>query len=122
MIVIGFIVDYIIMMLFPFNSYFIVYNLDKNRLFNIIMIGILVDLLYDKLFFSIFLILLYLFVRRLMVKDRYSFVKNIILYVIFYNVSFFVFGFNLMNCIYFFIYGLLMYIVYILLLRCINNK
>ena len=38
MMIVGFIVDYIVMLLFPFNSYFILYDLDYNKLFNVVEI------------------------------------------------------------------------------------
>ena len=117
MIIVGFIVDYFVMLLFPFNSYALVYDLDKNKLFDIIVVGLIFGILYGKLLFFFLILGLYFVLKRLKVKNKYSFIKNILLYFVFFNISFFIFGFRLNR--YFFLLGMgfVMFLVYVFLLK-----
>lgn len=67
----------------PFNTYFIVLNIDKNSISNIFIVGILFDLLYGRFLFTIFIFIVYFMVRSLKIKNRYYWIKNIILYLLF---------------------------------------
>lgn len=115
MIIIGFILDYLVMLLFPFNSYFIVYNLDKNKLFSVFLVSIIVDSIYSKVFFAIFILGLYFILKKLKIKEKYSFIKNIVLYLIFFNVGYFDGCSG--NYIVMFLIGLLTYLIYLFFIR-----
>ena len=111
MIIIGFILDYLIMLLFPFNSCFILYNIEKNKLFSVLLVGVLVDLMYLKFFFTIVLLGVYFVLKKLKIKEKYMFYKNILLYVLFFNITYFM-G-NSGGYIWLFLFGLFFYLVYI---------
>ena len=83
MIYLGFILDYLIALFLPIDSYFIIDNLDKNSLFKIVVIGIILDLLYlNNLFNLIILLIFYISLKIIKVKKKYLFLK------------FFMLGFN----------------------------
>lgn len=115
MIIIGFIIDYIVMLLFPFNSYSIVYELDKNKIVDVIIVGIVFGLLYGKILFFFVLLGLYLFFKKLNFKKKYSWLKNMLLYLIFFDISFFVMGFELKRYLFLGIMGIFMFFLYALL-------
>ena len=117
MIIVGFIVDFFIMLLFPFNSYALVYDVDKNKLFDVIVVGILFSVMYGKILFFFFILGLYLALKRLRVKNKYSFIKNILLYFVFFNISFFMFGFRLNRYFFLFGMGIVMFLVHMFLLK-----
>ena len=48
MYIINFIIDYLVMIFLPINTYFILNDLDKNKLFSIFLVGILVDIMFNK--------------------------------------------------------------------------
>lgn len=88
MIIINFIIDYLVMIFLPINTYFILNDLDKNKLFSIFLVGILVDIMFNKLFvFLIILIAFYLVLKKLRVKKKYYYIKNIIIFLLFYLVK-----------------------------------
>ena len=103
------------MLLFPFNSYALVYDLDKNKLFDVIAVGILFSVTYGKILFFFFILGLYFVLRRMKVKNKYSFIKNVLLYFIFFNVSFFVYGFRFSRYIFLFIMGVIIFLIYVFL-------
>lgn len=87
MIIINFIIDYLVMIFLPINTYFILNDLDKNKLFSIFLVGILVDIMFNKLFVFLFiLIVFYLVLKKLKVKKKYYYIKNIIIFLLFYLV------------------------------------
>lgn len=85
MIIINFIIDYLIMVLLPVNSFFIVNEIDKNNIFNVVIVGILVDIMYHKILaFLLILIILFIVVKKLNIRSKYYYIKNIILYILFF--------------------------------------
>ncbi len=95
MIYLGFILDYLIALFLPIDSYFIIDNLDKNSLFKIVVIGIILDLLYlNNLFNLIILLIFYISLKIIKVKKKYLFLKRIISFLIYFNLMFFMLGFN----------------------------
>lgn len=111
MIIIGFLLDYLVMLLFPFNSYFFLYNIEKNKLFSVILVSILLDLMYLNIYFTVFNLSIYFVVKMLRIKEKYMFYKNIFLYVLFFNITYFI-G-NSGNYIWLFSFGLVTYLIYI---------
>lgn len=87
MIIVNFIIDLMFLIFLPVNTFFIVNEIDKNEWFNVVFIGLLVDFMYYKLFvFLSFLLIFYLIVRKFKIKNKYYYMKNIFLFVIFYIV------------------------------------
>lgn len=85
MIIVNFLIDYLILIFLPFNTYFIVNEIDKNSLFNVVLIGILLDVMYHKLFINLLLlVLIYLVVKKLSIKKKFYYIKNIVLYFVFF--------------------------------------
>lgn len=115
MIILNFILDYIVMIFLPIDTYFIVNEIDKNKLFNVILVGGLFDIMYHKLFiFLIILLSLYLTVKKLKIKNKYYYMKNIILFVIFFIIiSLFKKEFILLN----FIIGFILQLIYMFIYK-----
>lgn len=85
MIVLYFIIDYVLMLLLPINTYFIVLDIDKNNLYSVLIVGIIFDLLYSELFlFTGSLLIAYFIVKKLAIKRKYSVFKNAVLYLLVY--------------------------------------
>lgn len=85
MIVLYFIIDYVLMLLLPINTYFIVLDIDKNNLYSVLIVGIIFDLLYSELFlFTGSLLIAYFILKKLAIKRKYSVFKNAILYLLVY--------------------------------------
>ena len=84
MIIIGFIIDYIVMLLLPINTYFIGHEIDKNKIYNVIIVGIILDIIFSKLFINtIILVSIYLVVKYLNIKNKYYYIKNFIIFSLF---------------------------------------
>ena len=115
MIILNFILDYIVMIFLPIDTYFIVNDLDKNKIFNIILVGGLLDIMYHKLFiFLIILLSLYLIVRKMKIKNKYYYMKNIILFMVFFIIiSLFKKEFVLLN----FIVGGILQLIYMFIYK-----
>ncbi len=114
MIYLGFILDYIINIFLPVKSYFIINDIEKNNLFSIIIGGLLLDILYQKLFFNLLILLIIYFIFKLFnIKKKYYVIKNIFLFIIYFNITYFFFGFNLNYYLEEFIISLIMQIFYI---------
>lgn len=85
--------DYLINVMTPFNSYLLIWNLDKYRLSEIILIGIFLDIVYQR-WMSFVLIFL---IGKLIISltsdvIRNDYVKSILGYLLLYNIMFFCFG------------------------------
>lgn len=95
MIYLGFFFDYLIMMFLPINSYFVINDIDKNSFLSVIFIGILLDIMYFKLFINVFILVIFYIVLKIVnVKKKYNLIKNIVLYILYFNVMYFMFGNN----------------------------
>lgn len=118
MIIKYFIIDYLIMLVSPINSYFLLYKLDKNKLLDIIIVGIIMDIIYNKLLISlIVLIMLYSVFKILKINNKYMVLKNIILFILFY----FICNFNNQFNIFYFIVSFILQILFIYGNKCIKN-
>lgn len=114
MIIINFILDYIVMLLLPFNTYFIIFNIDKSNRYSVFVVGLLLDIMYHKLFFNlIILMLFYYVVKKLNISKRYYYLKNIVLFLIYFNITFFMNGFDISRYLYLFLFGISTYLIYI---------
>lgn len=86
MIYVSFIIDYLVMSLLPIDSYFIVTDIEKNNLFSILIIGFFLDIIYHKLLLNVFILLfLYFLIKKIDFKKKYSFFKNILIFIIYFN-------------------------------------
>lgn len=84
MIILYFFIDFIIGNLLSFFTYFIIVDIDRNNIFDVISVGIILDFLYRRLFINtLILVSLYYVVKVLKVKNKYRLFKNIFLYFIF---------------------------------------
>lgn len=83
MIIKYFIIDYIVMFLLPVNTCFIVWDIEKNKIIDVFIIGVIIDILYRKLLlFTCFLLIIYFIFKMVGIKNKYRLLKNIIVYVI----------------------------------------
>ena len=111
------------MLLLPVNSYFIVYELDKNKLLSVIFIGILIDLIYGKFLYSlVILVLLYGLFKMIKVSKKYYLFKNIIIYLVFFNIMYFSNGNRLDSYLVLLVSGLVLQVLYIGIRNIINTK
>ena len=105
--------DVLIMQTLPINSYFIVANLDENKFLSVILIGLLLDIMYHKpLINVIILVTLYLLLKFFSISKKHNLTKNIIVYLLYYNSTFFLFGHST-NYFLNLIIGLILQIFYI---------
>lgn len=117
MIYLGFIFDYAINLFLPISSYFVVNELDDNNLFEVVVIGVLLDTLYGKFFWNLAILLgLYVFSRSIKIKKKYLVYKNVFFYIIYFLLMNILFGYN-MNILVSFGSGLLLQLVYMYLVE-----
>ena len=109
MIYSGFIIDYLLMIISPFNSYFIIYDIDSNKLIDVIAVCILYYLLFRSFIFVFILLLIYLLSKYIKMNKYF---KNIILFIIFYNIMYFINGFDLYGYMFSFIISFITYTIY----------
>ncbi len=113
MIYLGFLFDYLVMLFLPINTYFVVVDLDKNRLLSVVFIGLLLDFMYRKLFINlIILVVFFLLLKIINIKKKYWLVKNIVIYILYFNLMHFSFGYN-QNYFIGFGMGFILQIIYI---------
>ena len=104
MIIFGFIVDYLFLIALSIDTYFFVKDIDKNKLFSVFVVGMLLDMIYHKIFINLFILVLFYFVvKKMKIKNRYYYLKNIILFIIYFNLLNLINGWDLNN--YFFEFG-----------------
>ena len=72
--------DYIVCNLCNFNSYFILIELDKRKFIDVVICGLITDLLFGKILFNtLILIIIFLIFKYLKIKNKYLFIKNILI-------------------------------------------
>jgi len=119
MIYLNFLIDYIISILTPYNSYLIVTNIKQNKYSDIIIISLIIDLIFYHLpYNTIILTTIYLLSKKININSRYNLIINIISFIIYYNVSFFIFNYDITSYQTTFIIGLITISLYTL----ITNK
>lgn len=95
MIYFGFILDFFVNFFLPIHTYFVVGDLDKNRLLPVVFVGILLDFMYHQLFINLVLLLiLYIVLKMLKLRNRFGFVKNLLLYTVYFHITYFLFGYS----------------------------
>ncbi len=118
MIYLGFVLDYLINLMSPLNSYFVVYNIENNKLIDVIIVGLILDFIYNKFLFNLLiLVILYLLAKKIKIKKKYLIFKNLFLFFIYFNVSYFIFNFYIFNYLITLIGGILTYFLYIILVK-----
>ena len=84
MIYVSLLIDYIVCNICNVNSYFILIELDKRNIVDVIICGLIMDWLFGKLFyFSIVILLIYGIFRIINFKKKYVIIKNILIVVMF---------------------------------------
>lgn len=84
MIYVSLLIDYIVCNICNVNSYFILIELDKRNIVDVIICGLIMDWLFGKLFyFSIVILLIYGIFRMINFKKKYVIIKNILIVVMF---------------------------------------
>lgn len=84
MIYLYLLIDYIVCNLCNINSYFILLELDKRNIFDVIICGLIIDLLMGKLFYFTFVIMFIYFIFKIInFKKKYVILKNILIIVMF---------------------------------------
>ena len=117
-IILGFILDFLITLISPFKTYLVIYDIDKNRLVNVIIVGFILDFIYRNWFLNIFILLILFFcTKALQIKKKYYYLKNLVLFIIYFNLLFFLGHSILTNYIYMFLEGFLSYLVYIFVMK-----
>ena len=114
MIILGFIIDYLVSLALPFNTYFIINEVDKNKIDRVIMVGGILDIIYNRIGNIIILLSIYLVFRLLKIKKKYYYIKNILLYIVFFNIEYFFLGYG-NKYIYLFSIGSILQVLYMIL-------
>ena len=93
MIYLGFILDYVFLFFWLYKSYFVINNLDNNSLFSVVVIGLILDFLYQKICLNLFILLaIYIFLKEIKTKKKYLDYQNIVLFIVYFNIMFFLGG------------------------------
>ena len=122
MIYIGFVLDYFLNLMTPLNTYFVIYNIEKNKPIDIMFIGFILDFIYQKYCFNlIILLILYFLSKKIKIKKRYNIYKNIFLLFIYFNITYFLFGFILNKYFLNLIIAFISYIIYIFIIKKLNR-
>ena len=56
MIILNFIIDYLIILISPFKTFFVIYDIDNNKVFNVLIVGFILDFLYKTWFWNIIIL------------------------------------------------------------------
>ena len=119
MIYLNFILDYVITLITPYNTYFITNNLSKNKLIDVIIISLIIDSIYFHIpLNTVILPILYLISKKININKKYNIIKNILIFIIYFNMSFFIIDFNINNYLLYFLIGFITELIYSL----ITNK
>ncbi len=117
MIILSLLIDYFMTCLLPIKTYFIVLELDKNKLASVIIAGIFLDVIFHGyLYNTIILVILYLVLKKLKIKKKYYWPKNLLVFIIYFNILFFLGSSPLASYLYVFLEGLVSYVIYCLLM------
>ncbi len=118
MIILSLLIDYFMTCLLPIKTYFIVWELDKNKLASVIIAGIFLDVIFHGyLYNTIILVILYLVLKKLKIKKKYYWPKNLLVFIIYFNILFFLGISPLASYLYVFLEGLVSYVIYCLLME-----
>lgn len=102
----------------PFNTYFVIYNLDRNSLFDVIVAGIILDIIYKKIIWNVLiLVVLYLILKMLKIRRLKRNEINLFVYIIYFNVCLILFNFNYVNYVTSFFIGLVSYVIFIFIMN-----
>ena len=107
----GFLIDYIFCVFTPFRTFFIVLDIDECEISEIFAIGLILDVLYDKLLINTFILLILHYLFK-MLKLNNLFIKNLFIFLLYFNISFFVFGFSMSFYLSNVIVGFVFYLLY----------
>ena len=91
--IIRFIFDYLISLFTPFNSCLVLFNIDKAKIYQILCIGFISDILFGKFIILLILIFLWILFKKFSIKN--SFIKNIFILIINYVLLFVFNKFNM---------------------------
>lgn len=117
MIILSLLIDYFMTCLLPIKTYFIALELDKNKLASVIIAGIFLDVIFHEyLYNTIILVILYLVLKKLKIKKKYYWPKNLLVFIIYFNILFFLGSSPLASYLYVFLEGLVSYVIYCLLM------
>ncbi len=100
MIFLSFFFDFLINQTLPLNSYFIVAELDKNKFLSVVLTGLFLDYIFHKPFIHLtILILLYLSLKCFSNSKKHTIIKNIIIYLVYFHLTYFLFGHSTNYCL-----------------------
>lgn len=121
MIYLGFILDYLVMLFLPIDTFFVINDLEENRFLSVIFIGFLLDVIYHKLFVNLIILLIFYFTLKLVkIEKKYKLVKNIVVYVLYFSFLYIMFGIN-KPYIVSLIVGLILQIIYVNLSKVLSK-
>ena len=84
MIYLYLLIDYMVCNLCNINSYFLLIELDKRNIIDVIICCLIMDFLYGKLFyFTLIIISIYGIFRMINFKKKYVILKNILIILMF---------------------------------------
>ena len=112
--IIRFLIDYLVMILLPINSYLMLCNLDDNKIYDVVFIGLIIDALYGKILVNVvILVIIYFIIRKINFKKKYSYLKNLFIFMIYFNLSFFLYGVDFSKYLMLFLGGVIIQSIYL---------
>lgn len=121
MIYFNFIIDFAITQISPLKSYLIIYNIDKAKLIDILLVGLLCDFMYHKLpYNTLVLLILHFIFRHFKIKNNT--LKNNLIYLLYFNITFFTFNNYILNYFIYLLEGLIILNFYIFIKKLSFNE
>lgn len=118
MIILSLLIDYFMTCLLPIKTYFVIWELDRNKIVSVFIAGLFLDLIFHGfLYNTIILVILYLILKKMKVKKRYYWPKNLLVFLVYFNILFFLGRSPLASYLYVLIEGLVSYVLYCLVME-----
>lgn len=113
MIYLNLLFDSFINILLPIKTYFIIFEIEKNKIYEVITVPLLIDIYYKSIpYNTITILLIYLLMKKLKVDGLY--LKNIIAFLLYFLIVQ-ILSYNFYD-IFLLIYSLLIYVFYIFII------
>ena len=123
MIYIGFVLDYFLNLMTPLSTYYVIYDIDKNKLVDVVFIGFILDFIYQKYLLNlIILLVLYCLSKNIKINKKYNIYKNIIIFIIYFHLTYFILSFNIQKYLITFLISSFSYILYIFIIKLTFHK
>ena len=114
----GFVLDFLLNLMTPVNTFFVVHDIDRNKIIDVVIIGAVLDFIYCKILYNVLVLLfIYILAKKIKINKKYLIIKRLVLFFIYFNISYFIYDFYIYSYICTLLGGLVSYIVYLLVVN-----